>query len=471
MNMKFYIGGVEVQTQTAPIFSETLDETLDSGSCILGFSTREKAYEPDTAFQIVDDDSFETLDYVIVSDMVEVVDKATPLYRHSITFVQRSRLLAKHTLRNMVFSQPSTQILKANQCSLYEVDYVDNEWVLVANSAGSYQTAAVIGKRAKVRKAWLEVQVFGVDNDTNPSTITELDPAVFSVTISVDIVGGGNLFTGSCGVGRTELDIAGDIAGGNNISITQGTTTTTASQYNTYNKVIMHFRLYLETYNYTLYDVLQKIQRVKRQRTNLHANSDLFTLPTSGDFYDALQEVAPQFTFTQMSVYEALDQVAKYLDGVITLSSTNVLGIEYFNNLSGATAFTSGKADQTSTISEDTYINGLISNYQNARAKEPVWYPSQNGYEISKSSILGIATTQTRVAHTSEPIESIEKFIVLVTFQSTVIGASLDFTDIEVDMTDYVVEKSIYDILPSTTDEFYNGDSSIKTNYNTVFYE
>jgi hypothetical protein len=233
----------------------------------------------------------------------------------------------------------------------------------------------------------------------------------------------------------------------------------------------MHFRLYLETYNYTLYDVLQKIQRVKKQSTNLHVNSDLFTLPTSGDFFDALQEVAPQFTFTQMSVYEALDQVAKYLDGVITLSSTNVLGIEYFNNLSGATAFTSGKADQTSTISEDTYINGLISNYQNARAKEPVWYPSQNGYEISKSSVLGIATTPTRVAHTSEPIESIEKFIVLVSFQSTVIGASLDFTDIEVDMTDYVVEKSIYDILPSTTDEFYNGDSSIKTNYNTVFYE
>lgn len=471
--IKFYIAGSEVQVQVSPLFTETLDETLDSGSCILGFSTKEEAYLPDTAFQIVDTITSETLNFIIVSDIVETVDKATPQYRHTITFTQRSRLLSKYALRNMVFSQPAKPIIRANDTTLYIVDYVSEEYVLTENVAGSYQNNVVLGKRAKVKKAWAEIKLYGIVNDTNPSTITEITDTNIIVGINVGIQGGSVLISNQpCNIGINELDIdVSDISGSDELYIEKTIMVSEAGQYSAYNNLVVHARLYVETYYYTLYDVLTKIQKSLRKMTNLYANSDIFTLPISGDFYNALQQPAPEFSLTQMNAYEAIDQVAKYLDGVITLSATNVLGIEYFHDLSNATAFTSGKADQNSNISEDTYINGLISNYQNARAKDAVWYPSANGYDMSKSNTVGVADTTTRVIKLPESIESIEKVLVIATFQSSVIGTSYDFANIEVDISDYVVEKSIYDLLPSTNSEFYGGDTSIKTNYNTIYYE
>ena len=121
----------------------------------------------------------------------------------------------------------------------------------------------------------------------------------------------------------------------------------------------------------TLYEVLQRILNRQQCKHNLSKNAPLFALPTSGDDYDVLTKTeAPEFSFTNLTVFEAVSQVLSTIDALPRFDASDdgtlTLGLDYFaqtgTNIPLATKF----ASYTSKITEQKRDNGILTNFQNA---------------------------------------------------------------------------------------------------------
>ena len=100
MAVSFYLGGTKINVETGHPVVETQDETLDQATITLAFNNLKHAVLPMTKFQIVDDDTNEKLNFVVVADQVEVVQRKPALYKHTLTLAQNTSELSMHFLRN-----------------------------------------------------------------------------------------------------------------------------------------------------------------------------------------------------------------------------------------------------------------------------------------------------------------------------------------------------------------------------------
>lgn len=134
----------------------------------------------------------------------------------------------------------------------------------------------------------------------------------------------------------------------------------------------------LETYVYTAYDILDRLRIRQRKQRYEGINSvlvyepDLFQLPNTEPLFSLLIKTpAPNFIFTQCTMYECIAEVFRLFDAIFTMDENNVLDIDYFNKLSGRDVTDSlKKVGENLAISEDKYTNGLVAYYQDGRTVE-----------------------------------------------------------------------------------------------------
>ncbi len=120
----------------------------------------------------------------------------------------------------------------------------------------------------------------------------------------------------------------------------------------------------------------------------------IYDLPTSGEFYEILNNtIAPNLTFTQCNLFECLEQIFMYLDGYPTLTKENVLDIRYFNDNNG-TVIETKESDAKIAMSESRYVNGFITDFQNADMNNVLTYPSKKTYSAIQSKEIGIVGSE-----------------------------------------------------------------------------
>lgn len=134
----------------------------------------------------------------------------------------------------------------------------------------------------------------------------------------------------------------------------------------------------LETYVYNVYEILDRLRMRQRKQRQEGINSvlvyepNLFELPNTEPLFSLLIKTpAPNFVFTQCTMYECIAEVFRLFDAIFTMDEYGVLDIDYFNKLSGRDVSSSlKKVGENLAISEDKYTNGLVAYYQDGRTIE-----------------------------------------------------------------------------------------------------
>lgn len=478
--MEVYIGNERVYPHNGISINETLDETLDSGSFVLPFTYKKEVYKPCTPVRIITDNK-EELNFIISSDIVELVKKGySTLYQHNITIVQNSRIMSKKLMRNSCFYQPKDKYLKVDYNSLYR-NFKDDGEIKYPNLVlfQSFMPPKYKQEKTKYKNGFLifnckqmeqglgsTVSIDNLPNLPKIDIVFDLGTNKKTKTIK-DVKNGVKYF-----LTDEELSFFSLAKDGTKIGF-DITSNAIQKIYEDKNIIIqVNFSLYLEQYYYTMYDILDLIKK--------RYNGDCgFKLPTSGEFYDKLKStIAPNFTFTQTTVYEAVNSVLSYFDGISKLDSNGVLGIEYYNKIEDKTLEPIRTTSDTKfSISEEKYINNLITYYQNA---EPENFITQE-LRPSQNDTYGVPTADEYYIATDFPIRYIEKIEMLVGKKINLEFLNKIFDNygitsiIEdymlVDITDYVVEKKIWDnLLDPNADFVSDNDRTAICKRNTFFY-
>ena len=213
--------------------------------------------------------------------------------------------------------------------------------------------------------------------------------------------------------------------------------------------------LNFETYYYTIYDILDLLIKRQKKQTSIRTLPQQFFLPSNGDLYDLLvSTVAPNFTFTQLTMYECVAEVFRVFDAIFTLDEDNVLGIEYFNDLSNESVPDTRFTGRTLSLGEDKYTNGLVVPYQDARVVES--FPKAEGqFAHLRSEEFGVPQAQDHHFIVPHAIENIVKCEILADdwcLDITKDGGSFDCDvrhgdNLVLDITRYVVEQDLWSLL------------------------
>ena len=278
-------------------------------------------------------------------------------------------------------------------------------------------------------------------------------------------------------------------------------------------------KIIVKTYYYSAYDILHLLlNRQRRKRRDLNGGiiqeDALFKLPTAStdaELYELLTTTgAPNFTFTQSTMYECIADVFRLFDAIFTMDEDGYLGIDYFNNLDNRNVSTTlKKTSQSSSSSEDKYTNGLVAYYQDARTVEE--YPSSmarisgtepTNYATIKTKNLGVPGQNDFIFKTPHSIDSILEcymfaksstqntaakgskttvntdFNLASSSQSYVsLGTSSESQLIgfpQIDVSHFIVPKDLWFTLPTSKNLFTNNnlsDPTILNQINTIFYE
>ena len=232
------------------------------------------------------------------------------------------------------------------------------------------------------------------------------------------------------------------------------------------------------TIDYSLFDVIDTLRLTTPLETSLNLlTTRLFVMPTGAlDTY--LKSIdAPEFTFNNLTLREALKQVCDYVDGIPRLvRKTNgdyELAIDFVSELKAII-----DVDGDNILSEAT--NQDISLYATQIESESLnlvndalpseiveIYPSGNGYITYRKDTFLQKDFGGSYITTPKPIYNVEKVVCLTDITVTLTGVGTTYYNgyTEIDIIDRIVEKKEYDLL-----EYDGGDASIKYKSTTLFY-
>lgn len=494
------INGTSVNVLIFNTQGEVLDETLDSAS-LSYIDSNPLPIAPMQRVEVKREDNISVF-FVTISDSVEPYTPTSGLYKHEVTCAESTRILSKRVLRNSVFSQPPyPRKGKTTLTALADVEIVTHERYRFSKMAnvrdnGFVSTKLTVPSNEKCSRAYVKLTTqffFGAINDTNYNTTGKVKMFKNSLEFAnfqsdrTELLNEGKarLYWTLNGVDDDdEITFDTSIYNGEFDSprikelINQGATdiyikTTTARPLyyagvdgfldpNDPDGFENHllgwnvcFEIIAETYIHTAYSILQEIKNrieQKRRVRRVYSNSttwenftrdSLFLLPESGSLYNLLNNtIAPNMTFTQCSVYEAVAEVFRLFDAIFTMDENGTLGITYFNEKTG-TANPSIIA-KNSAIGEERFINGLMCYYQDARVKTS--FPIGKQIYAPVSSVgIGVVPDEDKVFRTPSPIHDVISFKQLCSI--SLYNGSVGFmkvSDFEVDMTERVYEKSIW---------------------------
>lgn len=514
--LKIYINNILQKTEILPVNIPTKDETLETFSFALMANTNPLPLAPMQRVKVdFKGDGTEVKEFYIVSDSVETCCLKPLLYKHSISCIQNTRSISKVLVRNSVFTQPANPIKHSHNAhymegyfetgnpniqlwkkdvfepslnwsskklTLNEKEHIRNVKVV---SKFQYSVNQVVYSDATSKEDILsratsyDASIFAIVNQCIlkyiDSNNQQVETQVGFNFLNAENNQVANLIKNLSNNGCNNFElmfVSNSYSYGDNVLI-YNTATPNGNHDNIIDFYICQIEIIAETYYWTCYDILDLLIKRQKLENLLNSNAPLFGLPTSGELYNLLKNTpAPNFTFTDLTMYECVAEVFRVFDAIFTFEwdqarEIDVLGIEYFNDLESDelpenTKFTG----RTLALGEDKFTNGLVANYQDARIEES--FPNNGGFAHLRSSEFGVPNAQDHGLIVPHNIQSIIKCEVLV----NKIYLGPDHTrgydcNLAVDVTDYVFEKSIWSLLDVGGSSTSN---RLKTKGNTAFF-
>ena len=256
--------------------------------------------------------------------------------------------------------------------------------------------------------------------------------------------------------------------------------------------IFVEFKLSSHIYYNSVYDVLNLLNTRHQQKYKVTLDAiemvsstgsvtkkeSLFNIPGSATELGKLlrETIAPNFVFTQNTAYECVAEIFRLYDSIFYIDNNNNLGITYFNDLDGKRYDSLELSGFNLSIGEENYTSGLVAYYQDGRIEK------EFGYAPIRSLEFGVPQEGDHHFVTDTPIEYIKEFLFRVTSGNlytdfkqlaTNDNIGVEVTDgvLELDMTDYVMERSLWELanVTANTTDFAN-DPTLHYQNNTVFY-
>ena len=510
--MNITINGVSITANKLSTETQVKDLTLDTFS----FSFVSDNPLPLAPMQKVEVDNGTSVShFVLEADSVEPFSLMVGKYRHSVSCVENIRVLTKRVLRNSVFTQPAQDRYAKTRLSAVATSETDGVYGYAVSQygiAGGRESALTLPSREKCARAFVSIrlQVGVAETDQTsicqchePKSLEELNdliPQQPQMDWAKELIVAYSLNGTNYNDTLTEDDfIGGSIPFNTEIecpyiaNLFKEGATNVALYPSTYNLLLdgamnksvgAHIPFFsaqlvirCETYYFSAYDILENI-RNRDRKAHFTATrypverTALFELPTSGELYELLNNtIAPNFYFTQCTLFEAVAEVFWLFDAIFTMDGNNVLGISYFNKREGEVS--PKLTGMNTALGEERYNNGLISFYQDARAKDE--FP-HNGYAHLRTENVGVPQDGDHCFLTPHPIHDIihasmkVSIAVYTSLQGSAYNTLLAVNGYPLDMTDYIIEKSIWSSVLSTTDQVPTSDPTLIRQVNTVYF-
>ena len=497
-----------------PNENEVLDETLDTFSFSL-LSDSPLPFAPSQGVKITHEDDSVSI-FVISSDSVEPYTLSKELYRHTIVVTENARLLSKFVVRNSVFTQPPSRYKEAyvahccvpKQDSEHSYNYM--EWDHIQSRIEPLNLEAAYNEKANSVKIELRLQcgISTVHYDTqnwasvskndftsiaeiNSYVGTELGSIHFDTPLWIHYTLNGtihhdalnySIFPSSTPIFNTEVECPQILSllrqGATDLYLDTGATPFVQGYYDAdgVNRHVPFVGIQLivkaEVYSYSCYDILDLL--LKRHAQSWEYEGDEFSkeapfkIPRSGELYDLLSSTpAPNFTFTQCTLFEAVAEVFRVFDAIFTIDEEGYLGITYFNKRN-AESF-KRMSGINLALGEDRYVNGLVSYYQDARVEEK--FPSNGTFAPSRSAELGVPGIGDHYFVTPHAIQALNEAKVLTAISVRYDSSSVvEISNYPLEIGRYIKEKSVFGVLPTDDSVPWNDQNTFKQN-NTVFYQ
>lgn len=502
--MKVYLNNIPQELNILPTQSETKDETLD-GFSLTFLNSSPTPIAPMNVVKV--EEGSDTSYFVVVADSVEPFTQEGKLFRHTLSCAQNSRRLSKKQIRNSVFSQPPYEYHQGFY-SFSWIEKQDTDWpdpdeymtIMDVMSDQGVKDPLTLYDKEKCYQTSIEINLqvaryhrTGNSTAYQPKTIEEvkaLFPAIENAfaypTLTLHYKNNGtdettSILPSDCGLsnflfntqmvcpkiatllkeGKTDLWIE------TNGIMSSNPTQDPINEYalSFYNvKTVIN----AETYYNSCYDILQYL--IDRHVLNREIDGNpvqeeqLFYLPQSGYLYNLLQETpAPNFVFTELSLYECVAEVFRLFDAIFTLNGENTLGIEFFN--ARGASITPKVAGMNSTLGEERYANSLLTYFQDARVKETF------GFNNLRTREIGVATQTDHVFLTPHPIQSLSKCEIRgsVVITNYYLNQDLVIDNYILDITHFVLPKSTWATLDTSSNPpvSFFGLSQL----NTIYYD
>lgn len=487
MNWTLYKNGVAEDitqyVQLSPTDKEFQDASLDSGSAEIGPITNSEALKPEQC-RIEYSDGGSSWWFRLVSDSVKMAQRgAIPSYVHSIQFVSLSRDLAFHCVKGMDFRQPKD----AGNVKIKISEWWASGFRASAGSDPEFVAAKCdfikLNRKLKVASGVAYTRVIRCDASLGVLTWSVVDDYSASFHSNVRYVqdaegpSGANplelFFINASGTGEIALTNAqvsalnSAIANGKYIGMSEeeGTPATTSDYFADSKPLIVSCELRLKTYYYTYYDVISGILKgIGRPSDATFGADSYFSMPSGGAFYDFISSTpSPDFQFGQgASAWDCLCEVYRAFDALPTVDQNGVLGVKYFNERKSATPISVSNGDVLDSsyqISDDSRANGLVARYQNGVTDHTEVYPSWSSSGVGPRPItLGVPSLTDFYLSPMKPVQSVTSLSIL----GVTIGLTTNLGSTEqhislvmncaVDASDYVFEKSLWSVLPKSTE-------------------
>lgn len=513
---------VEYSLQIEPVYSETLNETFDTLSCTLPYMERKTPFEPQRLVIFYNDNHEIVSRMVITKDDVEVVSHEEQLYKHTLICAEFMQNFNKHYIKDMKFSQPPKpkKIDYAGWSFMYYNSSTDAANPNYSCLALGSTYAGLVMPCSIILNAYEKVKSVRIHSDMYAMDKTETLKGYDVISGSVSKYGGQSRNTLKVYHGDTQVyedtyiysssgdenDIVFETASEiTKLGLDSGEQRTVQFFFNNNYAnsgitpidgfstdrpfIDLHLRLEVETYYFTLWDVLEEIRLADYQKYSKHSNdngnfANGVRMP-SGALKTKLQSIiAPEIVIQQMTTYQALDEIAKILDGVWKIDNdSNELEIEYLNNLD-ATKSISDTADEKLSLSDNNYADTLVCYYQNGKPNQDNLKitPSNTSWKRVEGASLGAFNISNMVLKLDSPIEDIAKFEVFISSARFSMSYNLGtqnptsrfvyLEDYYLDITDFICSSEEYTML-TYKDGKGSGESDLitPTTLNSVYFE
>ena len=516
----FYINDQEVQIEISPQLANTLDETLDNFNVTEIASTNGVEYTPiETRFYIKDENNNIIQTFIVSADNVELATQNPLRYKHHLSLVQESEYLTKHEIRNTVFSNPFftnnfKAVASATVIAVQGTSTITGIDDTITSSFNYISSSNIVAKinldKYKIKRASCQIRFnaqidyfFNLklsrnewhvfcnyseperwsslyENASNQEYVpTNLPTLLFKVgadeltwTIESSSVKNGDTlqlpsnilsWIQSHNTGTLEISIR-PASNNSTFMVSEAFSGAGSKAQNTPLLTNLSFEFNFQTIAISVYDVIRTLLNQYRKDTEIYYDAiDLFKMPTENhnlELYNLLKNTnAPNFVFTQSTMYDALVEIFKLFDAIFTIDNEGYLDIEYFND-SQTKINEPKKAGKTSSLSEQRFTDRLLTYFQNTKIND--CFPNSNNEKATaymRSKTLGVPSESDFVFVTPKPIDIVTKAMLLVDFSLPTyilndvyyhwgyVAKSL------LDITNNIVEEEQWSILPANTNQ------------------
>jgi hypothetical protein len=459
--------------------NDTLDESLASGSMIIPLTTQNTPYARFSEVRI------DGLLFVVAEDIVRLVKKTDPKqYRHEISLIEPTKILQKRVIPNLTVTQPQGDI----QNYIFSVNRYDDELLVnttqitvpLVTTSQSQDTNVIDGLTLKNTDQYeIYVSLTVENNQYNDGTISSSPRLDFEI----------EMFYGTTSIETKTYSISGKSSITASPIIFSGAFT---KRYTPSIEDDISFKVrclppepFAQPDQAKLTDFVARVAQPTEQDLEIKLDEVVdkllqfhpqFTLSETTRTRIE-QTKAPEFTFQNYTLYDALKEVANYVSAIVYLGEDDFSTIYFYfydQVLNNGIDF----ADQEQTEYLDGFTDGFEINATNVIRDDDQLYAIYEPDQLSWMTVRGttdergvqIIDTQTalQLEHgIYRPIQVLVKGLAFEMRDES--NQVVNFANTQVwDITNYVVEQQRYNTFES--EEVTNARGAVKRKSNTIYY-